>query len=51
MEQILTEAATGPEMKRYIIGRFKWSEDDFECVNWEEIEQARRGCKKRGHKI
>ena len=33
-------------MKRYIMGRFKWSEEDFECVNWKAIEQAKRGCTK-----
>ena len=34
-------------MKRYIMGRFKWNEESFDCVNWEAIEQARRGCSKK----
>ena len=46
IEQRLTEAATRTEMKRCIIGRFKWSEEDLECVNWQAIEQARKGCTK-----
>ena len=46
MEQRLTEAATGTEIKRYIIGRFQWSEEEFESVNWQAIEQARKGCTK-----
>ena len=29
MEQRLTEAATEPEMKRYIIGRFQWREEEL----------------------
>ena len=47
IEQRLKEASTGPEMRKYIIGRFTWSEEDFECVNWKAIEQARKGCTKR----
>ena len=42
----MKEAAPGTEMKRYIIGRFKWSEEDFECVNWQVIEEEQKGCTK-----
>ena len=27
--------------------RFKWNEESFNCVNWDAIEQARRGCSKK----
>ena len=46
IEQRLTEVATGPEMKSYIIGQFKWSEEDFECVNWQAIKPAQKECTK-----
>ena len=46
VEQRLTEAATGSEMKKYIIGRFKWSEEDCECVNWQAILQDGKGVQK-----
>ena len=47
IEQRVTDASTGPEMRKYIMERFKWNEESFNCVNWEEIEQARRGCSKK----
>ena len=34
-------------MKKYILERFKWDEERFNCVNWNAIEQARRGCSKK----
>ena len=43
----MTDASTGPEMRKYIMERFKWNEESFNCVNWEAIEQARRGCSKK----
>ena len=46
-EQRLTESSMGPEMKRYIMGRFRWSEENFKCINWEAIDQSRRGFTKR----
>ena len=33
IEQRVTEVSTGPEMRRYIMGRFRWSEENFECIN------------------
>ena len=42
--QRVTDALTGPEMKKYIMERFKWDEERFNCINWNAIEQARRGC-------
>ena len=27
--QRVTDASTGPEMKKYIMGRFKWNEENF----------------------
>ena len=37
IEQRLMEASTGTEMERYMIGQFKWSKEDFECVTWKVI--------------
>ena len=47
IEQRVTDASTGLEMRKYIMGRFKWNEESFDCVNWEAIEQASRGCSKK----
>ena len=46
IEQRVTEASIGTEMRGYIMGRFMWSEENFECINWEAKEQATRGCLK-----
>ena len=47
IEQRVSDASTGPEMKKYILERFKCDEERFNCVNWKAIEQARRGCSKK----
>ena len=41
IEQRVLDALTVPYMKTYILERFKWDEEQFNCVNWTEIEQAR----------
>ena len=43
----MTDASTGPEMKKYIMERFKWDKGSFNCINWDAIEQARRGFSKK----
>ena len=47
IEQRVSDASTGPEMKKYILERFKWDEERFNCINWDAIEQARRWCSKK----
>ena len=47
IEQRVADASTGPEMKKYIMERFKWDEERFNCINWDAIEQARRRFSKK----
>ena len=47
IDQRVTDASTVPEMRKYTMGRFKWNKGSFNCVIWDAIEQARRGCSKK----
>ena len=45
-EQRVIDAATYTVMKQYIKEKFQWGEDEFNITDWNEIEQARKGCTK-----
>ena len=38
-EQKLTDAATTPELEKYIKEKFKWSNEDYACIDWKVIKQ------------
>ena len=41
MEQKMTEASG---LRKYILGRFQWRDEEFELVNWRFVDQAQKGC-------
>ena len=39
----MTDAATNPMMRHYILKKFQWREEEFQLVDWNEIVQAKKG--------
>ena len=45
-EQRVTDEATYPVMKNYILEKFQWGEEEFNTIDWNTLEQERKGCTK-----